>query len=93
LILNVLMGNLEIPGGFVLAKSPEYYGRKGLNHLIDRVPRVDEPRVDGAGTTRPQWDPAIGMLHQAFAAMETGSPTASAPTLPTAMILSPASRY
>jgi thiosulfate reductase/polysulfide reductase chain A len=30
--------------------------------------------VDGAGTTRPQWDPEIGMLHQAFAAMETGQP-------------------
>ena len=74
LILNVLMGNLEIPGGFILAKPPEYYGRKGLNHLIDRVPKVEEPRVDGAGTTRPQWDPEIGMLHQAFAAMETGQP-------------------
>ena len=30
--------------------------------------------MDGAGTTRPQWDPEIGMLHQAFAAMETGQP-------------------
>jgi thiosulfate reductase/polysulfide reductase chain A len=74
LILNALMGNIELPGGFVLGKSPEFYGRKGLNHLTDRVPQVDEPRVDGAGTTRPQWDPAIGMLHQAFAAMETGEP-------------------
>ena len=74
LILNALMGNIEIPGGCVLGKSPEFYGRKGLNHLTDRVPKVEEPRVDGAGTTRPQWDPEIGMLHQAFAAMETGQP-------------------
>ena len=74
LILNVLMGNIEALGGIVLGKSPEYYGRKGLNYLTDRVPQVDEPRVDGAGTTRPQWDPAIGMLHQAFAAMEMGQP-------------------
>jgi thiosulfate reductase/polysulfide reductase chain A len=74
LILNALMGNFEIPGGCVLGKSPEFYGRKGLNHLIDRVPQVKGPRVDGAGTDRPQWDPAIGMLHQAFAAMETGQP-------------------
>ncbi len=74
LILNALMGNIEVPGGCVLAKPPEYYGRKGLKQLTDRVPKVDEPRVDGAGTTRPQWDPAIGMLHQAFAAMETGQP-------------------
>ena len=74
LILNALMGNIELPGGYVLAKSPEFFGRKGLNHLTDRVPQVEEPRVDGAGTVRPQWDPAIGMVHQAFAAMETGEP-------------------
>ena len=74
LILNALMGNIEIPGGIILGKSPEFYGRKGLNHLADRVPMVDEPRVDGAGTDRPSWDPAIGILHQAFAAMETGQP-------------------
>ena len=30
--------------------------------------------MDGAGTTRPSWDPEIGMLHQAFAALETGQP-------------------
>ncbi len=74
LILNALMGSLEIPGGYVIAKPPEYYGRKSLRPLTARVPKVDEARVDGAGTTRPSWDPAIGMLHQAFAAMETGKP-------------------
>ena len=74
LILNVLMGNFEIPGGLVLRKTPAYFGRKGLKHLVDRTPKVEQPRVDGAGTTRPQWDPKIGMLHQAFAAMETGQP-------------------
>ena len=74
LILNALMGNVEIPGGLVLGKAPDHYGRQGLKHLTDRVPKVDEARVDGAGTTRPQWDPEIGMLHQAFAAMESGQP-------------------
>ena len=74
LILNALMGNIEIPGGCVLGKPPEHYGRQGLKHLTDRVAEVDEPRVDGAGTDRPQWDPAIGMVHQLFAAMETGQP-------------------
>ena len=74
LILNALMGNIEIPGGMVIGKAPEFYGRKGLKRLADRVPEVQEPRVDGAGTDRPSWDPAIGMLHQAFAAMETGKP-------------------
>jgi thiosulfate reductase/polysulfide reductase chain A len=74
LILNVLLGNFEIPGGLVLGKTPALYGRTGLKRLVDRAPRVQEPRVDGAGTTRPQWDPEIGMVHQAFAAMETGQP-------------------
>ncbi len=74
LILNALMGNIEAPGGFVIGKSPEFYGRNSLNHLRDRAPEVEEPRVDGAGTARPSWDPEIGMLHQAFAAMETGQP-------------------
>ena len=74
LILNALMGSIEVPGGCVLGKAPEHYGRKGLNHLADRVPEVTEPRVDGAGGERPQWDPATGVVHRAFAAMETGQP-------------------
>ena len=74
LILNALMGNLETPGGFVIAKRPEYYGRKSMKPLAARVPAVTEPRVDGAGSTHPTWDPAIGMLHQLFAAMESSQP-------------------
>ena len=76
LILNALMGNIEIPGGCLIAKPPEDDGRRSLKPLTARVPKVTEPRVDGAGTTRPSWDPAIGMLHQLFAAMETSSPYA-----------------
>ena len=74
MILNALMGNIEVPGGCILVKSPEYYNRKSLNQLTSRAPKPIDPRVDGAGTTRPQWDPRIGMLHQAFAAMETAQP-------------------
>ena len=74
LILNALMGNIEVPGGCVLGKAPAHYGRTGLNHLADRVPEVKEPRVDGAGGERPQWDPATGVVHRAFAAMETEQP-------------------
>jgi thiosulfate reductase/polysulfide reductase chain A len=74
LILNALMGNIELPGGFVIAKPPQFYGRKGLKPLAARVPQVSEPRVDGAGTTRPSWDPKNGALHQLFAALETGQP-------------------
>ena len=74
LILNALLGNIELPGGCIMGKGPEFYGRKGLRRLVDRVPAVQEPRVDGAGSARPSWDPAIGMLHQLFAALETGKP-------------------
>ena len=91
LILNALMGNIEIPGGCVIAKPPEYYGRKSLKQLTARVPKVDEPRVDGAGTTRPSWDPAH--RHAAPGCSppwRPRSPTASAPTSPTATIRSPA---
>ena len=37
----------------MIAKPPEFYGRKSLKPLAARVPKVTEPRVDGAGTTRP----------------------------------------
>ena len=90
LILNALMGNIEIPGGCVIAKPPEFYGRKSLKPLTARVPKVDEPRVDGAGTTRPVLGP--GDRHAAPGVRRHGdrrSPTASAPTSPTATIRSP----
>jgi thiosulfate reductase/polysulfide reductase chain A len=74
LILNALMGSIEVKGGCVLAKSPEDVGHKGLKKLVDRAPKVKEPRVDGAGTAKPQWDPASGIVHQLYAAMETAQP-------------------
>jgi len=74
LILNALMGNLEAPGGLVIAKVAEQVGRKSLKPLAARAPKVEEPRVDGAGGARPQWDPHSGALHQLFAALESGKP-------------------
>jgi thiosulfate reductase/polysulfide reductase chain A len=74
LILNALMGSIEVPGGLIIAKPPEAYARKSLKQLSARVPKVTQARVDGAGTTRPSWDPSIGMVHQLFAAMETSQP-------------------
>lgn len=74
LILNALMGSLEIKGGCILAKTPEDVGHKSLRKLSERAPKVKEPRVDGAGSTHPSWDPNAGALHQVFAAMETGQP-------------------
>jgi thiosulfate reductase / polysulfide reductase chain A len=74
LILNALMGSIEVRGGCVLAKTPEDVGHRGLKKLVDRSPKVNEARIDGAGTTRPHWDPDAGALHQLFAALETGQP-------------------
>lgn len=74
LILNALMGNIETPGGCLIAKPPEFYGRKSLKPLASRVPPVTEARVDGAGTSRPSWDPGIGVLHGLFSALETTQP-------------------
>lgn len=74
LILNALMGSIEIEGGCILAKSPEDVGRRGLRKLADHVPPVEAARVDGAGTTQPQWDPASGIAHRLYAAMETAQP-------------------
>jgi thiosulfate reductase / polysulfide reductase chain A len=74
LILNALMGSIDVKGGIVIAKTPEDIGRKGLKKLIDRSPKVTEGRADGAGTKHPQWDPVAGMAHQIYAAMESGDP-------------------
>lgn len=74
LILNALMGSIDVEGGIVIAKTPEDVGRKGLRKLLDRVPKVTEKRVDGAGWKHPQWDPVSGMAHQVYRAMETGDP-------------------
>jgi thiosulfate reductase/polysulfide reductase chain A len=74
LILNALMGSIDVKGGIVIGKSPEDVGRKSLKKLIDRSPKVKEPRADGAGTKHPQWDPVAGMAHQVYRAMETGDP-------------------
>jgi len=74
LILNALMGSIDVKGGIVLAKTPEDVGRKSLKKLIDRSPKVTEKRVDGAGWKYPQWDAVSGMAHQVYAAMESGNP-------------------
>ncbi len=91
LILNALMGNIEIPGGCVLGKPPEFYGRKGLKHLTDRVPKV-ERAARGRRRHRPG---RSGIRPSACCTRRSppwrrGSPTASAPTSPTATTRSPA---
>lgn len=74
LILNALLGSVEMKGGCILAKTPEDVGHKSLKKLVDRTPKVKEARADGAGSAHPSWDAAAGNLHQMFAAMETARP-------------------
>lgn len=75
MIINALLGAVEVSGGYVMAKTPEDVGRKGLKKLADRAPKVSEPRLDGAGSAEhPQWDPVGGILHKMYAALETGKP-------------------
>lgn len=74
LILNALFGSVAAQGGLLLARAPEALGVRGLKKLFDRVPKPTAPRVDGAGTQHPQWDPGSGILHRLFAALESGEP-------------------
>ena len=73
-IINALFGALEIEGGQYFAKTPEASGAVGLNRIGDKIPEVTEPRVDGAGTTHPQWDGEIGILHRLYETLNTGVP-------------------
>lgn len=73
-ILNALMGAFEVEGGVQFAKKASDGGGKSLKKLADRIPKVTLPRVDGAGTTHPQWDGGAGIVHRLFAALETGNP-------------------
>jgi thiosulfate reductase/polysulfide reductase chain A len=73
-ILNALMGAFEVEGGVLLAKGPADAGRKGLKKLIDRIPKVEEKRADGAGWKYKHWDAGGGIVHRLFAAMDSGDP-------------------
>jgi len=73
-LLNALMGSIESPGGMLFAKSAADVGRKGLNKLAARIPKPADPRVDGAGGRFPHWDPASGILHKLYPAIERGDP-------------------
>ncbi len=73
-ILNVLTGAIEVRGGTLLAKNAKDAGWKPLNRLTGCTKKVEEPRVDGAGTCDPPIDPASGLLHRLFGAMASGTP-------------------
>ncbi len=73
-LLNALMGSIESPGGMLVAKGAADVGRAGLNSLAAGIPQPADPRVDGAGTTHPHWDPAAGILHRLLPAVAHGDP-------------------
>jgi thiosulfate reductase / polysulfide reductase chain A len=73
-ILNALMGSFEAPGGLFFQKGPGDAGAKGLKNILGTIPKPEDPRVDGCGTTHKHFDPAPGLLHMLYKALETGKP-------------------
>lgn len=73
-ILNALFGSFEVQGGVILAKSASDAGGKSLRKLSDRIPKVQDKRVDGCGWKFKHFDGGAGLLHLLFPAIETGDP-------------------
>lgn len=73
-ILNVLMGNIEVPGGQIISKGPGDVGAKGLKSLVSKAPKVEEKRADGVGWRYKHFDKGPGIYHLFFKAMLTGEP-------------------
>lgn len=71
-ILNVLMGNIEQPGGQIIPKGPEDCGKPGIN--TPNCPKPEIRRADGVGWKYPHFDKGPGLAHLLFPAMRTGSP-------------------
>ena len=74
LILNVLLGAIEAPGGVILAKDPRDAGKTPLRKLSDRIPGTTEKRVDGCGSKDKHFDDGPGLLHRLFPVLESGDP-------------------
>ncbi len=73
-ILNVLMGNIEVPGGQFYPKTPKDAGYKGLKSLGADIPKVEEKRADGCGWKYKRFDAGPGLLHLMYEAIDTGEP-------------------
>ncbi len=73
-LLNVLMGNVEIEGGQILAKKMEDAGYKGLNSLAGRLPSPTEKRADGVGWKYRHFDAGPGLWHLFQNAIMNGEP-------------------
>ncbi len=73
-IINVLLGSVEMPGGMWFAKGPGAAGRKGLKTLVDLMPKPTDPRCDGVGTEIKHIDAGPGLIHLLYPCIETGKP-------------------
>ncbi len=73
-ILNALFGAIEVPGGVCLTKKVGDTGRQNLKTLRERIPEVEEKRVDGVGWKYKHFDDGPGLLQLLFPAIESGDP-------------------
>lgn len=74
LVITALLGGIGADGGIVPGSDPAAVGRRGLQRLSALYPAPRTPRADGVGGEYKAFDPAKGLLHRAFAAMESGVP-------------------
>ncbi len=73
-ILNALMGAFETPGGLFFQKGPGDAGAKGLNALLDTIPKPEEKRVDGCGWKLKHFDAGPGLLQLLYPVLLSGKP-------------------
>ena len=73
-ILNALMGAFEAPGGLFFQKGPGDVGAKGLNVLMDTIPKPEDNRVDGCGWKHKHFESGPGLLHLLYPALLSGKP-------------------
>jgi thiosulfate reductase/polysulfide reductase chain A len=73
-ILNALMGSFETPGGLFFQKGPGDMGRKGLNSLLDTIPKPKDRRVDGCGWKHKHFESGPGLLHLLYPAILSQDP-------------------
>ena len=73
-ILNVLMGNIEIPGGQIIAKGAADCGVQPPRSFTSRVKKPEEKRADGVGWKYRHFDAGVGLFHLFYEAMLTEDP-------------------
>jgi thiosulfate reductase/polysulfide reductase chain A len=75
-MLNALMGAFETPGGLFFQKGPGDVGARGLNALLDTIPKPEDKRVDGCGWKYKHFESGPGLLHLLYPALLSGKPYA-----------------